>query len=159
MFSRLSEFPHPTAGLWAGRGPGPGRLGPAGRSCKDLRGCRGVEVGSGEALAQPNFFFPVHFSHFLPGRGRGPAGDGGGEGGDSGENSLARPGPLPAAHSRRPGKRWLVQSAAWGASGVSFPFLIPLDEEGWHLLYSCGLLSASRVSGSVRGPVYLHSNI
>lgn len=45
-------------------------------------------VGSGEASAQPTFSPPVHFSHFLPGRGRGLAGDGGG---DSGENSLTRP--------------------------------------------------------------------
>lgn len=57
LFSRLSKFPHPTAGHWAGRGPGPGRLGPAVRSRKGLRGSGGAEVESGEALAQPNFFF------------------------------------------------------------------------------------------------------
>lgn len=85
LFSRLSKFPHPTAGHWAGRGPGPGRLGSAVRSRKGLRGSGGAEVESGEALAQPNFFFfpPVHFSHFLPRRGRGPAGGTGeGEEGD-----------------------------------------------------------------------------
>lgn len=55
LFSRLPELPHPTAGGWAGQGPGPGRPGPAGRSPKGLRGSGGAEVGSGEALAQPTF--------------------------------------------------------------------------------------------------------
>lgn len=52
-----------------------------------------------------------------------------------------------------------MRSAAWGALGLGFPFLLPLDGERWHLLKSRLLLSASRVVGSVRGPVYLHSNI
>lgn len=41
----------------------------------------GQRWGVGRRWLNPTFF-PVHFSHFLPGRGRGPAGDGGGGGGD-----------------------------------------------------------------------------
>lgn len=52
-----------------------------------------------------------------------------------------------------------MRSAARGALGLSFPFLLPSDGEGWHLLYSRLLPSASRVAGSVPGPVYLHSNV
>lgn len=87
-------------------------------------------MGSGEALAQPNFFFPVHFSHFLPGRGRGPAGDGGGEGGDSGENSLTRAGPLPAAHSRRPWEGLAGAISRLGGFGLQFPLPHSLGRRG-----------------------------
>ena len=124
LFSRLSKFPHPTAGHWAGRGPGPGRLGSAVRSRKGLRGSGGAEVESGEAWAQPNFFFfpPVHFSHVLPRRGRGPAGGRGrGRRGTSGENRLTRPGRLPAAHSRHPRRAGWCDQPPGGGSAPQFP--------------------------------------
>lgn len=53
-----------------------------------------------------------------------------------------------------------MRSAAWrGLCASVSPFLIPSVGKGWHLLHSGRLLSASQVADSVRGPVYLHSNI
>lgn len=76
-------------------------------------------MGSGEALAQLFFFFLLSVSPTSsPVVGEVRRGTGKGEEGTSGENVLARP-----------GEGWLVRPGAWGAPGLSFPFLIPLDRE------------------------------
>ena len=64
----------------------------------------GAEMGSGEALTQPDFF-PLSISPTSsPVVGEVRRGTGEGEEGPRGENSLTRPGRLPAAHSRRLGR-------------------------------------------------------
>ena len=77
----------------------------------------------GRHWLSPTFFFsPVHFSHFLPGRGRGPArGRGRGRRGTSGENRLTRPGRLPAAHSRHPRRAGWCDQPPGGGSAPQFP--------------------------------------
>lgn len=70
----------------------------------------GAKVGSGEALAQPNFFSLSISPTSSPVVGEVRRGTGEGEEGTSSENCLTRPGQLPAAHSRRWGRAlWCSQ--------------------------------------------------
>lgn len=111
--------------------------------------------GVGRRWLSPTFF-PCPFLPLPPGRGRGPAEEGEGEEGTSGENSVTRPSRPPAAYSRRPGRGGWARSATGGGTEVtpnlSFPFRIHSEGKSGHPRPPPSM-NAYPGAGSARGSV------